>query len=228
MAGTRHFVFGNYPFFWTIYRFLTPFLFPTSIPFPVVFLPGCWCPDCSSPAPAPPPPPCVAFITKTYLSIDLKSHAMSAAGRPPRWCTYNRWMMSSLDLRKDLELDLGVTVSWRLICNNCNMFASYIFISTGCLKKNSAWCSYKITRAGSLAVRWGFLTLTLYLSLYLSLSLSNSHTLSHTLTHFHNFLLMTFILIPKLKSSILTYWHTDIRKYCFLTSCWHSEQLVFW
>ena len=46
----------------------------------------------------------------------------------------------------------------------------------------------------------------------------------------------TFILIPKLKSCILTYWHIDILTYwhidiakkIFLTSCWHSEQLLFW
>ena len=38
----------------------------------------------------------------------------------------------------------------------------------------------------------------------------------------------TFILIPKLKSCILTYWHIDIAKKIFLTSCWHSEQLLFW
>ena len=58
------------------------------------------------------------------------------------------------------------------------------------------------TRAGSLAVRRGFLTLTLPLSPTLSHSLTLS--LSHSLS-----LLMTFgtifILIPKLKSCILTY-----------------------
>ena len=135
------------------------------------------------------------------------------------------------------------------------------------------------TRAGSLAVRRGFLTLTLPLfptlshslshslyllsltlslchpislshsfSLSLSLALSHSFSLTHsfslslslTLKLFHNFLLMTFgtifILIPKLKSCILTYWHTDILTYwhvdipiwCFLISFWHSEQLSFW
>ena len=88
------------------------------------------------------------------------------------------------------------------------------------------------TRAGSLAVRRGFLTLTLPLyptlslthsisvSLYHSFSLSLSRSFSHSLSRsnfLHNFLLMTFgttfILIPKLKSCILTYRHIDIRTY---------------
>ena len=128
--------------------------------------------------------------------------------------------------------------------------------------------SLEKTRAGSLAVRRGFLTLTLplfptlshslslthsisYLSLFLSvilslsltlslchsiplshsfslslsLALSHSFSLTHsfslslslTLKLFHNFLLMTFgtifILIPKLKSCILTYRHIDIWTY---------------
>ena len=38
----------------------------------------------------------------------------------------------------------------------------------------------------------------------------------------------TFILIPKLKNCILAYWHIDIAKKIFLTSCSHSEQLLFW
>ena len=108
------------------------------------------------------------------------------------------------------------------------------------------------TRAGSLAVRRGFLTLTLTLShslplyptlslthsisvsLYHSFSLSLSRSFSHSLSRsnfLHNFLLMTFgttfILIPKLKSCILTYRHIDIRTY------WHTDMLtyrydVFW
>ena len=100
------------------------------------------------------------------------------------------------------------------------------------------YADIKESRAGSLAVRRGFLTLTLTLShslplyptlslthsisvsLYHSFSLSLSRSFSHSLSRsnfLHNFLLMTFgttfILIPKLKSCILTYRHIDIRTY---------------
>ena len=118
-----------------------------------------------------------------------------------------------------------------------------------------------LTRAGSLAVRRGFLTLTLTLShslplyptlslnhsisvsLYHSFSLSLSRSFSHSLSRsnfLHNFLLMTFgttfILIPKLKSCILTYRHIDIRTYwrTDILTCWHTDMmfsdivLTFW